>query len=57
LLGQDLQGSTVGIFGLGNIGQTIVKRLTNFEVGRFIYTGHSRKKAGMLSIRKKYILL
>ncbi|XP_029163815.1 glyoxylate reductase/hydroxypyruvate reductase-like [Nylanderia fulva] len=46
LLGQDLRGSTVGIFGLGNIGQAIVKRLMGFEVERFIYTGHSRKKAG-----------
>jgi len=47
MLGQDLRGSTVGIFGLGNIGQAIVKRLTGFEVERFIYTGHSRKKEGM----------
>lgn len=46
LLGHDLRGSTVGIFGLGNIGQAIVKRLMAFEVDRFIYTGHSRKKAG-----------
>ncbi|XP_025995934.1 glyoxylate reductase/hydroxypyruvate reductase [Solenopsis invicta] len=46
LLGQDLRGSTVGIFGLGNIGQAVVKRLMGFEVGRFIYSGHSRKKAG-----------
>ncbi|XP_053970613.1 glyoxylate reductase/hydroxypyruvate reductase-like [Hylaeus anthracinus] len=46
LLGQDIEGSTVGIVGLGNIGQAIVKRLKGFEVGRFIYTGHSRKKAG-----------
>ncbi|XP_036143915.1 glyoxylate reductase/hydroxypyruvate reductase [Monomorium pharaonis] len=46
LLGQDLRGSTVGIFGLGNIGQEIVKRLKGFEVGRFIYNGRSRKKAG-----------
>ncbi|XP_032671098.1 glyoxylate reductase/hydroxypyruvate reductase-like [Odontomachus brunneus] len=46
LLGQDVQRSTVGLFGLGNIGQAIVKRLMGFEVGRFIYTGHSRKKAG-----------
>lgn len=47
LLGQDLQGSTVGIVGLGNIGQEIVKRLKGFDVSRFIYTGHSRKKAGI----------
>lgn len=46
MLGRDIRNSTVGIFGLGNIGQEIVKRLKGFEVGRFIYTGHSRKKAG-----------
>ncbi|XP_003703833.2 glyoxylate reductase/hydroxypyruvate reductase-like [Megachile rotundata] len=46
MLGQDLQGSIVGIVGLGSIGQAIVKRLKGFDVGRFVYTGHSRKKAG-----------
>ncbi|KAK2580729.1 hypothetical protein KPH14_011357 [Odynerus spinipes] len=46
LLGQDLRGSTVGIVGLGNIGQATVKRLIGFEIGTFLYTGHSRKKAG-----------
>ncbi|XP_011643893.1 glyoxylate reductase/hydroxypyruvate reductase-like [Pogonomyrmex barbatus] len=46
MLGQEIRGSTVGIFGLGNIGQAIVKRLMGFEVGCFIYTGHSHKKAG-----------
>lgn len=58
LLGQDLRGSTVGIFGLGNIGQAIVKRLMGFEVERFIYTGHSRKKAGAFILhykKKNYI--
>jgi len=47
MLGQDLRDSTVGIFGLGNIGQAIVKRLQGFEVGCFIYNGHSRKTEGM----------
>ncbi|XP_067210859.1 glyoxylate reductase/hydroxypyruvate reductase-like isoform X1 [Linepithema humile] len=48
LLGQDVRDSTVGIFGLGNIGQAIVKKLMGFEVGHFIYTGHSRKKAVLI---------
>lgn len=46
LLGQDLRNSTVGIVGLGNIGQAIAVRLLPFGVGTFLYTGHSEKKAG-----------
>lgn len=52
LLGHEIRGSTVGIFGLGNIGQEIVKRLKGFEVGRFIYTGHSRKKEGTFDLKE-----
>ncbi|XP_023944978.1 glyoxylate reductase/hydroxypyruvate reductase [Bicyclus anynana] len=42
-LGQDIRGSTVGIIGLGGIGQATVKRLSGFEVGKFVYTGHREK--------------
>lgn len=46
MLGQDVVGATVGIVGLGKIGQTIVRRLQGFDVGRFLYTGHSLKAEG-----------
>lgn len=46
MLGQDIQHSTVGIVGLGGIGQTIVQRLGGFGVGRFLYTGHQEKPEG-----------
>jgi glyoxylate/hydroxypyruvate reductase len=48
LLGKDLQGSTVGIVGLGNIGLAIAKRLVPFEIGKIIYSGHTKKIAGVL---------
>ncbi|KAI5637770.1 d-isomer specific 2-hydroxyacid dehydrogenase, NAD binding domain-containing protein [Phthorimaea operculella] len=43
VLGQDVRGSTVGIVGLGGIGQAVVKRLAGFEVARFLYSGHREK--------------
>ena len=43
LLGQDIKGSTVGIVGLGGIGQTIAKRLKGFDVGKILYSGHKEK--------------
>ncbi|XP_059619401.1 glyoxylate reductase/hydroxypyruvate reductase-like [Phlebotomus argentipes] len=46
LLGCDIAGSTVGIIGLGTIGQKIVKRLQGFEVGMFLYTGRNCKPEG-----------
>ncbi|XP_058795759.1 glyoxylate reductase/hydroxypyruvate reductase-like isoform X2 [Phymastichus coffea] len=46
MLGHDLRNKTVGIVGLGNIGVEIVKRLKPFEINKFVYTGHSRKKIG-----------
>lgn len=46
MLGRDIKDSTVGIVGLGRIGQVIVKRLKGFDVGTFLYSGHSEKKEG-----------
>lgn len=46
MVGFDLRGSTVGIVGLGNIGQEVLKRLSSFQVAKFLYTGHSRKAEG-----------
>ncbi|KAJ8916813.1 hypothetical protein NQ315_005820 [Exocentrus adspersus] len=46
MLGQDISGATVGIIGLGGIGQAIVKRLIPFEVQQFLYTGHREKVEG-----------
>jgi lactate dehydrogenase-like 2-hydroxyacid dehydrogenase len=45
-MGQDIQGSTVGIVGFGGIGQVIAKRLIPFEVKQIIYSGHSPKPQG-----------
>jgi len=46
LMGQDIQGSTIGIVGFGGIGQVIAKRLIPFEVKQIIYSGHSPKPEG-----------
>ncbi|XP_060522960.1 glyoxylate reductase/hydroxypyruvate reductase-like [Cylas formicarius] len=46
MLGTDLEGSTVGIVGLGGIGQAIAKRLKGFDVARILYTGHREKSEG-----------
>ena len=40
-----MSGSTVGIVGLGNIGQAVMGRLQPFGVTRFVYSGRGRKEA------------
>ncbi|XP_053676543.1 glyoxylate reductase/hydroxypyruvate reductase-like [Anopheles nili] len=43
MLGRDIKGSTVGIIGMGGIGQTIAKRLKGFDVGQLLYSGRRPK--------------
>lgn len=54
VLGQDVRGSTVGIVGLGGIGQAVVKRLAGFEVEKFVYSGHREKPEGMKQFLDQY---
>lgn len=51
MIGKDIRGSRVGIVGLGNIGQTIAKRLSGFDIGQLVYTGHRRKSE---EVEKKF---
>jgi len=46
MLGQDIAGSTIGIVGLGGIGQAIAKRLKGLDVSKIVYTGHREKPEG-----------
>ncbi|XP_022101305.1 glyoxylate reductase/hydroxypyruvate reductase-like, partial [Acanthaster planci] len=43
MCGPGLSGSTVGLVGLGRIGQAVGQRLKAFGVKRFLYCGHSPK--------------
>lgn len=47
MLGRDVKGSTVGIVGLGRIGQVIARRLIGFDVAKIIYSGNSEKLEGL----------
>ncbi|XP_058450096.1 glyoxylate reductase/hydroxypyruvate reductase-like isoform X2 [Malaya genurostris] len=46
MLGKDIRASTVGIIGLGEIGQAIAKRLKGFDVGQLLYSGRKPKPEG-----------
>lgn len=49
MMGKDLFGSTVGIVGLGGIGQAVAKRLKAFEISRLVYYGPNKKPEGIVS--------
>lgn len=46
MVGRGLAGSTVGIFGLGRIGQAVLQRLAGYGVARFLYNGNAAKQLG-----------
>lgn len=46
MTGWGLAGSTVGILGLGRIGQGVMQRLQGFGIKRFIYSGRSQRPQG-----------
>jgi len=52
MCGQGLAGSTVGIVGLGRIGQGVAARLRPFNVAELLYTGRTEKpEAAALGVR------
>lgn len=47
MCGKGLMGSTLGVFGLGRIGLSVIHRLQNFGLGKVIY--HNRTKSSEAS--------
>ena len=57
LLGQDITDATIGIVGLGNIGQTIAKRLQGFDIGQILYTSRKPKPEAESKFKAKHVTL
>jgi glyoxylate reductase len=54
LLGQDIFGATLGIVGMGRIGQAMAKRAAGFDM-RILYYSRERKPAAEAAFGAKYV--
>lgn len=52
--GSSLEGKTIGMVGLGRIGQAVCKRLKAFDVGSIVYSGPNRKVEAEEAFDAKY---
>ncbi|KAL7988556.1 hypothetical protein Chor_007475 [Crotalus horridus] len=57
MCGYGLSGSTVGIIGLGRIGQAVAHRLKPFGVKRFLYSGHHPKPEAAVELKAEFVPL
>lgn len=46
ITGQELAGKTLGIYGMGRIGYTVVKRLGGFDIAKVLYSDVTRSARG-----------